>query len=230
VPNVSLFPFLFPFLPVLPRSCSRRLSASFCVELLDANCCHVPCRRPRTSPARCPFISFSLPPPPPPVHWLTLPSFPSQTWLLSVPTLTMTESINPPSPSPTRFKRNCPCILLPTLASPCTCTRSLRAWSAPLSPRFVPSVVRSKMPAQTVKRRAKSAMTRAPACAASSMALARSASILSVRKGKRVSREVLTRSAMERVSFLGYFFPYQPVNLTLLPLNWSRNFGYRNST
>jgi hypothetical protein len=88
------------------------------------------------------------------------------------------------------------------MVCPCTCTRSLRVWSTPPSPRFVPSVVRSKMLVPIVKRHARSAMTRAPACAASSMALAKNASIRSARKEKRGSREALTRSAMERVAQL----------------------------
>lgn len=98
--NVS--PFRFPF-ALLPFS---RVPSSFCVLLLDANCCHVLCRQARTSPARCPFIPSSPSATPSVVHWLTLPSFPSQTWLLSVLTLTMTESINPPSPPRTLFNRN----------------------------------------------------------------------------------------------------------------------------
>lgn len=67
------------------------------------------------------------------------------------------------------------------------------------------------MPAPIAKRRARSVMTRALACAASSMALAKSALILSARKERRGSRGALTRSAMERVSLTRYFSPYQPV-------------------
>ena len=62
LPNVSPFHFSFPFIPFLPRFFARCLSA---LSLLDANCCHVLCRQARTSPARCPFISSSLPPLPP---------------------------------------------------------------------------------------------------------------------------------------------------------------------
>lgn len=64
VPNVSPFHFslsLLPFSRVSLFPCPPSFSAS----LLDANCCHVLCRQVRTSPARCPFISFSLLPHPP---------------------------------------------------------------------------------------------------------------------------------------------------------------------
>lgn len=107
MPNVSPFSFSVSLHSLYPAFLSpalvRPLFASCC---LDANCCHVPLPQARTSVARCPFISSSLPPPPPLIRSLTPSPFLSQAWLLSAHTLTMTESINPPSPPPTRFNLN----------------------------------------------------------------------------------------------------------------------------
>jgi hypothetical protein len=75
-PSCQMSP-LFISLPLYPLSPAFHCSVlvrPLCVSLLDANCCHVLCRQARTSPARCPFISSSLPPLPPSSTGLPLPS------------------------------------------------------------------------------------------------------------------------------------------------------------
>jgi hypothetical protein len=94
VSNDSLFfprHFVFLFIPFLSLSCHWR-------RRLSALCRHVPLPWARTFVSPLPIRPLIFTATSSAARSPSPPLFPSQTWLLSTPIQTMTESVNPPSP------------------------------------------------------------------------------------------------------------------------------------